>query len=159
MMRGTFGSGPIRRFSRHMKMQREGDEVPQAPAGAFATVARRCAWRKSPDAAPAPCFRAGASLVLHLPPVPNNKHAQRDRVGAATLRLGGVAEADKLLMPGSCMFAAVDLSIGDIEAAKNEPLLIVRDGSAAALLQRQAGLGAVERLNPELVVDAEDCGM
>ena len=39
------------------------------------------------------------------------------------------------------------------------PLIVVRHGSGATLLQRQSGLGAVKRLNLALFVDRQDDGV
>src|SRR5271157_1075017 len=79
------------------------------------------------------------------------------------LRLDGVEEADELLMPVTLHVAADDRAVEDVEGGEERgrsvPLVIVRHGSSAASLQRQAGLGAVERLNLALLVDAEDDGV
>jgi hypothetical protein len=56
--------------------------------------------------------------------------------------------------------AADDLAFKDVERGKQGrsamPLVIMRHGRAAALPARQAGLGAVERLDLRFFVDRQD---
>ena len=66
-------------------------------------------------------------------------------------------------MPVALVKIADDFSLKQIErgeqSSRSVPLVIVRHGSAAAFLQGQAGLGAVQSLNLALFVDAENNGL
>ena len=79
------------------------------------------------------------------------------------LRLDGVEEADKLLMTMALHAAANDLAFKDIESGEQRrcamSFVVVGHRAGAALLHRQAGLRAVERLDLRLFVDREDDGM
>ena len=67
------------------------------------------------------------------------------------LRLDGVEEADELLVPMSLHAAADNLAFEDIESGEQRrcamALVIMGHRAGAALLHRQAGLRAVERLD------------
>ena len=82
-----------------------------------------------------------------------------DDLAGRDLRLDGVEEADELLMPVALHAAADDLAFEHVERREQGrgavALIIVGHGAAAAWLQRQARLGAVERLDLPLLVDAE----
>ena len=77
--------------------------------------------------------------------------------------LDGVEEADELLVAVARHVAADDGAVEDIERGEERggavPLVVVRHRGEATLLQRQAGLGAVERLDLALLVDRQDHGM
>ena len=79
------------------------------------------------------------------------------------LRLDGVEEADELLVPVALHIAADDGAVEDIESREQcrraMTLVVVGHRPGAALLHRQAGLGAVERLDLALFIDREDDGM
>ena len=79
------------------------------------------------------------------------------------LRLDGVEEADKLLVTMALHAAANDLAFEDIESGEQRrcamSFVVVGHRAGAALLHRQAGLRAVERLDLRLFVDREDDGM
>ena len=79
------------------------------------------------------------------------------------LRLDGVEEADKLLVTMALHAAANDLAFKDIESGEQRrcamSFVVVGHRAGAALLHRQAGLSAVERLDLRLFVDREDDGM
>src|SRR3954467_10892421 len=79
------------------------------------------------------------------------------------LRVNGVQEADELLMTMALHTSANDLAFEDIESSKQRrcamALVVVGHRAGSAFLHRQAGLGAVERLDLRLFVDREDDGM
>ena len=79
------------------------------------------------------------------------------------LRLDGVEEADKLLVTMALHASADDLAFEDIESGEQRrcamSFVVVGHRAGAALLHRQAGLRAVERLDLRLFVDREDDGM
>ena len=78
-------------------------------------------------------------------------------------RLDRVEEADELLMPMLLHATADDLAVQHVEGGKQRggavPDVVVRHGAAAALLHRQAWLGAIERLYLALLVDRENDSM
>ena len=82
-----------------------------------------------------------------------------DDLAGRHLGLDGVEEADELLMPVALHAAADDLALEHVERGEQGrravALVVVGHGAAAALLQRQAGLGAVERLDLALLVDRQ----
>ena len=82
---------------------------------------------------------------------------------AGHLRLDGVEEADELLMPVALHVAADDGAVEHVERGEQRggavALVVVGHRPGAALLHRQARLGAVERLDLALLVDREDDGM
>ena len=82
---------------------------------------------------------------------------------AGHLRLDGVEEADELLVPVALHIAADDGAVEDVEGREQcrraMTLVVVGHRPGAALLHRQAGLGAVERLDLALFIDREDDGM
>ena len=67
------------------------------------------------------------------------------------LVLDGIKETDELLMRVSLHGAAEDDAVEDIEGGKQGgravPLVVVGHGAAPAGLERQTGLGSIERLN------------
>ena len=73
--------------------------------------------------------------------------------------LDGVEEADELLVAMLLHAAADDAAIQHIESGKQcggaMPDVVMRHGPAAALLHRQARLGAIERLDLALFVDRQ----
>ena len=79
------------------------------------------------------------------------------------LRLNGVQEADELLVTMALHTSANDLAFEDIESSEQRrcamALVVVGHRAGSAFLHRQAGLGAVERLDLRLFVDREDDGM
>ena len=82
-----------------------------------------------------------------------------DRLAGRNLPLDGVEEADKFLMPVALHVLPDDGSVEHVHRGEQGrrpiPLVIVGHGSGAAFLERQAGLGSVERLDLALFVDAE----
>jgi len=79
------------------------------------------------------------------------------------LGLDGIEEADELLVPVALHIAADDGPIEDVEGREQcgraMTLVVVGHRPGAALLHRQAGLSAVERLDLALLIDREDYGM
>lgn len=73
--------------------------------------------------------------------------------------LDGIQEADELLMPVLRHAAADDLAFEDVQGGEQRrravALVVVGHRPAAAGLQRQARLGAVERLDLALLVDRQ----
>ena len=82
---------------------------------------------------------------------------------AGTSRLDGVEEADELLMAVALHVAADDGAVEHVERGEQRrgavALVVVGHGAGAALLHRQARLGAVERLDLALLVDRQHDGM
>ena len=76
------------------------------------------------------------------------------------VRLNGVEEADKLLVTMALHAAANDLAFEYIESGEQRrcamAFVVVGHRAGAALLHRQAGLSAIERLDLRLFVDRED---
>ena len=74
-----------------------------------------------------------------------------DGLADGNFALDGVEEADELLMPVALHVAADDGSVEHVHRRKQGrrpvPLVVVGHGSGAAFLERQAGLGSVERLD------------
>ena len=83
-----------------------------------------------------------------------------DDLARRHLRFDGVEEADEFLMTVTLHIPPSDGSIENVERGKKRcramPLIIVRHGSAAPLLQRQSRLGAVERLDLALFVHGQN---
>ena len=77
--------------------------------------------------------------------------------------LDGVEEADELLVAVALHVAADDGAVEDVQRGEQRggavPLVVVGHRAGAALLHRQAGLGAVERLDLALLVDREHDGV
>jgi len=75
------------------------------------------------------------------------------------LALNPIEEADELLMPVPLHVLGNDRAIEHIERGKQRgravPLVIMGHGSGTALLHRQAGLGAVKRLDLGLLVEGQ----
>ena len=82
-----------------------------------------------------------------------------DCLAGGHFALDGVEETDELLMSVALHVAADDGSVEHVHRCKQGgrpvPLVVVGHGSGAAFLERQAGLGSVERLDLALLVDAE----
>jgi hypothetical protein len=80
-----------------------------------------------------------------------------DRLSCRNLLLNGVKEANEFLMAMALHVAADHRAIEHVERREQRrrtvSLIVVRHGPGAALLQRQTGLGAVERLNLAFFVD------
>ena len=74
-----------------------------------------------------------------------------DRHSRRHLCLDGVEEADELLVPVALHIAADNSAVEDVEGREQcrraMTLVVVRHRPGAALLHRQAGLSAVERLD------------
>lgn len=74
-------------------------------------------------------------------------------------RLDGIEEADELLVPVSLHAAADDLARGHVQGREQRggaiPDVVVGHGAAAAALERQSWLGAVEGLDLALLVDRQ----
>src|ERR1051325_10635338 len=74
-----------------------------------------------------------------------------DQLAGRNRALDGIEEADELLVPVSLHAAAEDDPIERVEGGKQGgravPLVIMGHGAAPARLDRQAGLGAIERLD------------
>jgi len=86
-----------------------------------------------------------------------------DRLASRNLALDGVEEADDLLMPVALHIAADHGSVEHVhrreQGGRPVALVVVGHGSGAALLEGQAGLGSVERLDLALLVDRKDDGV
>lgn len=86
-----------------------------------------------------------------------------DHLAGRDLGLDGVEEADKLLMAMALHAAADDLALQHVEGGEQGgravALVVVGYGPRAALLQRQARLGAVKRLDLGLLIDRQDDGV
>jgi hypothetical protein len=86
-----------------------------------------------------------------------------DLLPAGTARLDGVEEADELLVAVPLHVAADDGAVEHVQRGEQRggavPLVVVGHRAGAALLHRQAGLGAVERLDLALLVDREHDGV
>ena len=86
-----------------------------------------------------------------------------DQLAGRDLRLDGVEEADELLMPMALHAAADHRAVQHVERGEQGggavALVVVRHGAAAALLHRQARLGAVQRLDLALLVDRQHDGV
>ena len=72
-------------------------------------------------------------------------------------RLDSIEEADELLMPVALHIAPDNRAVEDIQRGKERrrsmALVIMCHGPGAAFLQRQAGLGPVERLDLALLIE------
>ena len=83
-----------------------------------------------------------------------------DRFVFRHLALDPVEEADDLLMAMALHVLPDNCSVKHVERCEQRgcamPLVIVGHGARTALLHRQAGLGAVERLDLRLLVDGQD---
>ena len=82
---------------------------------------------------------------------------------AGTLGLDSVQEADEFLMPVPLHAATDNLAFQHVESGEQRgrpvPLVVVGHRLAAALLDRQTRLGAVEGLNLRLLVDRQHDGV
>ena len=82
-----------------------------------------------------------------------------DRLAGRDLALDLVEKADELLMPVALHALADDLALQHVERGEQRrravALVVVGHRPAAALLHRQARLGAVERLDLRLLVDRQ----
>ena len=86
-----------------------------------------------------------------------------DSLSGRNLALDGLQEADEFLMAMALHVVADDRSVEDVhgreQGCRPVPLAIMGHGSGAAPLHRQAGLGAVERLDLALLVDGKHDGV
>ena len=86
-----------------------------------------------------------------------------DRLSRRDLFLDDIEEANEFLMAMALHVAADDRAVEDVHRGEQRrravPLIVVRHGSGATLLQRQSGLCAVKRLNLALFVDRQDDGV
>jgi len=80
-----------------------------------------------------------------------------DRLSRRNLLLNGVKEANEFLMAMALHVAADHRAVEHVERREQRrravSLIVVRHAPGAAFLQRQTGLGAVERLNLAFFVD------
>src|SRR3546814_3742368 len=83
-----------------------------------------------------------------------------DDLAGRHLGFDEVEETDELLVAVALHAAADDLSVEDVESGEQRggamSLVVVGHGAEAALLHRQTGLGAIERLDLRLFVERED---
>ena len=90
-------------------------------------------------------------------------HDGMDQLACGHLGLDGIEEADELLVPMALHAAADHAALQHIEGGKQRggavPDVVVRHGAATPLLQRQPGLGAIERLDLALFVHRKHDGM
>jgi hypothetical protein len=86
-----------------------------------------------------------------------------DRLSHGDLFLDDIEEPNELLMAMALHVAADHRAVEDIHRGEQRrravPLIVVRHGSGATLLQRQSGLGAIKRLYLALFVDRQDDGV
>ena len=79
------------------------------------------------------------------------------------LALERVQETDELLVPVARHAAPDHVTVEDVESGEQRgravTLVVVRPGAGFAGLQRQAGLGAIERLDLALLVERGDQAM
>ena len=103
----------------------------------------------------------GADLVLLVCGVVVEDHV--DGLVGRHLALDAVEEADELLMAVALHVLPDDRAIEHVERGEERrravPFVIMGHGAGAALLHRQAGLGAVERLDLRLLIDRQHHGM
>jgi hypothetical protein len=82
-----------------------------------------------------------------------------DDLAGGNVGFDRIEKANELLMAMALHAAADDLAFQDVERGKQGrgamPLVVMRHRRAAALLHRQAGLGAVERLDLRFLVDRQ----
>lgn len=78
---------------------------------------------------------------------------------AGKLPVDTAQETKKLLMPVALVKVADDFALQQIERGEQGggsiPFVVVRQGTATAFLQRQAGLSAIQSLNLALFVDTK----
>jgi hypothetical protein len=86
-----------------------------------------------------------------------------DCLACRHLRLDGIEESDELLMAMMLHIASDDGAVENVEGGEQRgravTLIVVCHRPGAALLHRQAGLSAVERLDLAFLIDREDDGM
>ena len=86
-----------------------------------------------------------------------------DRLSCRNLLLDGVEEADEFLMTMTLHVATDHRTVEHVERGEQRrravSFVVVRHGSGATLLEWQAGLSAVERLNLAFFVDGQDDGV
>lgn len=77
--------------------------------------------------------------------------------------LQGVQEADELLVSMALHVAAEHFACQDVQGGEQcgraMPLVVMSHSRTASLLQRQAGLGAVKRLDLSLLINAQHDGV
>jgi hypothetical protein len=82
-----------------------------------------------------------------------------DRLFGGNIGIGGIEEADELLMAMALHALPLDLAFEEVDGSEQRrgamALVVVCHGSSASFLHRQAGLRVVERLNLALLVDRE----
>ena len=97
--------------------------------------------------------RVGSVVVEH----------DMDLLGGGHLGFDGVEEADELLMPVALHAASDDAAFEHVQRGEQRggavPLVVMGQGAASPLLQRQARLGAVERLDLAFLVNRRHDGM
>jgi hypothetical protein len=86
-----------------------------------------------------------------------------DRLPRRNLSFDDIEEADELLMAMALHIATDHRAVEDVhrgeQLRRSVPLIVVCHRSGAALLQRQSGLRAVQRLNLALLIDRQDDGV
>ena len=86
-----------------------------------------------------------------------------DGLSHGNLFLDDIEETDELLMTMALHVAADHRAVEDVHRGEQRrravALVVVRHGPGAALLQRQSGLGAIERLDLALFVDRQHDGV
>lgn len=86
-----------------------------------------------------------------------------DDLACGNLGLDGVQETGELLISMTLHVSADDRAIADVQrgeqGGRSEPLVIVRHGPGATLVERQARLGAVERPDLDLLIDGQNDGV
>src|ERR1035441_8463716 len=87
----------------------------------------------------------------------------RNNLSARKLPVDRAQEAEKLLMPVPLVKVANDFSLKQVEGGKqgggSVPFVVVGHGAAAALFERQTGLGPIQRLYLAFLVDAKHDGL
>ena len=86
-----------------------------------------------------------------------------DRLAGGHLALDGIEEADEfevaVALHAAADHRAVEYAGGSEQGGGAVPLVVVRHGLAASRLDRQSGLGAVERLDLALLVNRQHHGV
>jgi hypothetical protein len=94
-----------------------------------------------------------AALIEELSSFPSGR--QDDQLAGGHRALDCVEEEDELLVPVALHAAADDAAVENVQRGEQRggavALVIVGHGATAAALERQSGLGAVERLDLALV--------
>ena len=86
-----------------------------------------------------------------------------DQLARRDLALNGVEETDELLVAMTLHAASDDTALRHVQGGKQRggavSLVVMRHRAAASALQRQPGLGAIERLDLALLVHREHHGV